>query len=181
MPFETKAIPNKVSDLFYYDEKSISLLRHSTPRGGSIVGDVAGCIDNRGYWRVKVDGIPYRVSRVIWKLFVGDIPNGMVVDHINGNKTDDRLYNLRIVEQGMNTRNARMRKDNTSGVTGVSYNKRDDKWISFYSINGEFKTKTFAVKQFGHDKAKEMAIKFRKSSISSLIDAGAGSTERHGS
>lgn len=62
------------------------------------------------------------------------VPDGMMVDHINHPsrnqpKYDNRKQNLRFVTSRQNTINSTIRSDNTSGVTGVSYNKRTQKWI----------------------------------------------------
>ena len=57
-------------------------------------------------------------------------PDGMETDHINGNKLDNRKDNLRICTHAENGRNAKMRKDNTSGYKGVYFHKRDKHWVA---------------------------------------------------
>lgn len=52
-----------------------------------------------------------------------DIPENTVIDHINGNTTDNRIENIRITSQSYNARNARKKKNNTSGVTGINITK----------------------------------------------------------
>jgi hypothetical protein len=61
----------------------------------------------------------------------------MVIDHINGDKTDNRICNLRIATQSQNAANAANRKNNTSGFRGVS--RRGNKWQSYITVNGKRK------------------------------------------
>lgn len=57
-------------------------------------------------------------------------PEGMVIDHINGNTLDNRRCNLRIATQTQNQRNEKLRKNNTSGFKGVHYSRLLKKWIA---------------------------------------------------
>jgi hypothetical protein len=68
----------------------------------------AGYLTERGWLRVKVDNTHYRVHRIAWKMFYGeDPPVGLDIDHINRNRTDNRISNLRIVTRSDNVRNSR--------------------------------------------------------------------------
>jgi hypothetical protein len=60
-------------------------------------------------------------------------------DHINNNPLDNRRENLRLATVGQNNHNARRRKDNTSGFKGVSWGKREKKWVVHISIEGKSK------------------------------------------
>lgn len=64
-------------------------------------------------------------------------PKGMVVDHINHNPLDNRKSNLRICTQRQNVINSSKRSNNTSGVTGVSWNKVKGKWMSVIVVDGK--------------------------------------------
>ena len=64
-----------------------------------------------------------------------DCPDNLIRDHINRNKLDNRKENIRITTNQINTINTDIRKDNTSGHKGVSYNKNSGKWRSYISIN----------------------------------------------
>lgn len=66
--------------------------------------------------------------RVIWMIVHGKIPDGYEIDHINGDRSDNRLANLRAVAPGENQKNNCAPINNTSGVVGVSWFKREGKW-----------------------------------------------------
>lgn len=102
-------------------------------------GTVAGDINRQGYRRMVIDGKRRQAHRMIWIFANGDIPDGIQIDHINGVRSDNRLTNLRLVTNAENQRNRSMRSDNTSGFPGVSWNKRDSKWVAQMGINGRAK------------------------------------------
>ena len=88
---------------------------------------------------------------------------GQCVDHINGDPLDNRKENIRICTLSQNSQNRRQRKDNTSGLKGVSWAKREKKWVSYIRSGGKhlwlgyFNDKNDAAKAY--DKA---VIKYRK-------------------
>ena len=62
---------------------------------------------------------------------------GQIIDHINGNRLDNRMANLRVVNRQQNAFNTGMRSDNTSGHIGVSWSKAKSKWVAQIQINGK--------------------------------------------
>lgn len=105
------------------------------------------CVETKGYARSGKE----RLHR-----FIMHPPKGLQVDHINRNKLDNRRCNLRIVTNQQNHFNRPVNKNNTSGVTGVSYNKAAKKWACQISLNGRCKFS-------GLFDTKEEAIAKRKS------------------
>lgn len=55
-------------------------------------------VDDKDYKACTLDGVNYRIHRLKYEAFVGEIPEGMIVDHINRNRLDNRLENLRLVD-----------------------------------------------------------------------------------
>jgi len=72
--------------------------------------------------------------RLAWALHFGEWPKGLI-DHINHNGLDNRIENLRDVDVSSNNRNTSLRKDSTSGVAGVSWDRSQSKWIAQININ----------------------------------------------
>jgi hypothetical protein len=85
------------------------------------------------YVKVCVMGKRLLAHRVIWMLVHGQWPDD--IDHINGCSTDNRLVNLRSVDRTTNLRNRARFKNNTSGVTGVVWTKRSQKWRAQIRVN----------------------------------------------
>ena len=75
-------------------------------------------------------------GKLLHRIIMGE-PEDLVVDHINRDPLDNRRENLRIVTQQENTMNMSMSKRNKSGVPGVSWNKRDNKWLA--TITSKYK------------------------------------------
>lgn len=75
------------------------------------------------------------LHRVIWVYMTGRLPDGDI-DHINGNKRDNRWLNLRDVTRSVNMQNAPLRSDNRSGTQGVFWCENLGRWRSMISVNG---------------------------------------------
>lgn len=101
-------------------------------------GDIAGHVDNQGYWRLCVDGERYGAQRLAWLYMKGDWPIGEV-DHRDTNQLNNRWENLREASHHQNVANASKRKDNISGFKGVSWNSRHRRWVAQANVNGKRK------------------------------------------
>lgn len=88
-----------------------------------------------GYLAGYVFGRPYLVHRVAWLLSTGSWPVRLI-DHIDGDGTNNRLGNLRDVASSINQRNTKRRSDNTSGVTGVRWDAARSKWVARIYVDG---------------------------------------------
>ena len=116
----------RVRELLDYDPAT-GVFRWRETRGGVRVGSIAGRVNARGYCEIGVDGRLAGAHRLAWIHVHGAIVDGRVVDHIDGNKCDNRLCNLRAVTVSENNRN-RHRPAGKNPVVGVSWDKARGKW-----------------------------------------------------
>lgn len=125
-----------VRTAFRYDDGHLIWVRPPSvhPR---LVGQVAGTVIG-GYRRVKVEGRIYGVHRLIWLYHYGELP--AEIDHINGDKLDNRVENLRSVTHLQNMRNLPLRSDNKSGVHGVMWEKGKKLWVARIHRDGKLVT-----------------------------------------
>lgn len=102
------------------------------------MNDIAGKSNTAfGYGRIRVDGHSYLSHRLAWKMFYGEDPQqGYDIDHINGNRCDNRITNLRLATRNENALNVPLRRNNTSEFRGVSFNKQTQKWEAYFTANG---------------------------------------------
>lgn len=98
-------------------------------------GCIAGSLRDQksGYIRIVINGKKYYAHRLAFLYVYGSIPR--FVDHKNGDTTDNRIDNLRSTTILENSKNLKVRKSSVSGVTGVTYSRRDNLWISSIRIN----------------------------------------------
>lgn len=126
----------------HYDYLDGNLYRKNH-KFSSYNGIKAGYIDKRGYVRTKLSSKMTFAHRVIWEMHNGEVPDGMEIDHINGVKDDNRIENLRCVDRWINCKNASMRVDNKTGVTGVTYSKSKNRFIAQIQKDGVRINKSF--------------------------------------
>ena len=92
-------------------------------------GDVAGGVSSGKYARIGIEGQQYLLHRIIWKLYTGEEPG--YIDHLNGNKLDNRICNLNSTTSSQNNFNRSKNYRNTSGHRGVTLIRRNLKkrWL----------------------------------------------------
>jgi hypothetical protein len=122
--------------------------------GRSKKGSIAGTKRKDGYCAIRFNNKGYLLHRLAWKIVNKSNPTG-VIDHINHNKSDNRICNLRDVSFIENRRNSLMYSTNKSGYSGVYWSKNDKKWRIGYRID-----KKVCYKFFTHI---EDAVLFKKS------------------
>lgn len=93
-------------------------------------GREAGSPDRNGHLVVQVNKKRYMAHRLAWLLHYGDQPSG-VVDHINGETSDNRISNLRVVTTQVNQQNRRTaQKNSKSGLLGASLHRHTGRWMA---------------------------------------------------
>lgn len=185
----------KLNELYKYDESSPTCLRWAVDIYSGrwknfknvSIGDVAGGMSNSGYYQVRKERKLQLVHRVIWEMHYGIIEQGKFIDHIDGDRTNNKLDNLRLVSRAGNARNCTPRYDNTSGTVGVKLciNRLRSGNIARYwracwtDLQGKERSKSFNVNKFGEEGAYNLAVEYRQNMIEDLNSQGAGYTDRH--
>ena len=130
---------------------------------------------------VMYKGKNYAVSRIVYFLNFPDMDQSLIVDHRDGNPLNNNISNLRLVSNLINSRN--IKKRDSTEITGVDYRLTNGYgyWRARYQTKNKLTVeKLFSCLILGFEKAKELAITFRKEGIINENLDGAGYTERHG-
>lgn len=149
----------RLKELFNYCPDSGDLTRSKGVRGAK--QGVARSVNACGYIVIRIDYKLYLAHRLAWLYVHGKLPCGEI-DHINGTRDDNRIINIREVSHTDNMKNASIKSNNKSGVTGVIWSEKKKRWHSFIHISGKkmhlgsFKNKDGAVKA-----RKDAEVKFK--------------------
>jgi len=122
----------QLRELISFDAKSGRMWwkdRPTDPRWSSRYSETEAFlnVDSNGYLRSSIFGKNYRAHRVLWALVNGRWPRYQI-DHIDGDRTNNSIYNLREVTNATNCKNKCICSDNTSGVKGVRWHTQQHKW-----------------------------------------------------
>lgn len=150
---DIKPLPSleRLNELFLYDAESGDLRWKAVPQHfkRAKIGDLVGTIGARGYRVIGIAGFYYLAHRIIWKMATGNEPVDQI-DHIDGDRLNNRWANLRSATNGQNRWNTKLGKNNTSGTKGVYWDANRRVWTA--SVNG---------KRIGRFKDKQDAINVR--------------------
>ena len=129
-----KLVFEEMDRLFRYESETGDIFNKiDRGNGGRFkAGEIATSRSGNGYLQVQFtrDGsiVSYLAHRLAWLLYYGVDPGAKEVDHIDGNKMNCQISNLRLVDHQGNARNQRKRSTNTSGIMGVCWHKSTDRW-----------------------------------------------------
>jgi hypothetical protein len=176
-------------DYLYYSTDSLTFLRWKESRGGSLKDSVAGKLGYRrngqhSSIRVQLHKKLYQAHRIIYELMVGKIPDGFVIDHVDGNPFNNLLENLQVKTPANNARNRKKHVNNTSGVAGVSLRKTNrgknmSYSVSYQDSDGSRKFKNFSLLKYGKEQALRLATDWRDANITRLKELGFDYTDRN--
>ena len=141
-------------------QQELKRLLHYTPETGEFfwkvdikrvhAGDIAGSGTKTGYTDIRIAQRTYKAHRLAWLYVNGQFPD-YLIDHINNDGKDNRITNLREADRAENGWNARKKRNNTSGTTGVYTDKRYGTWLAEIFVRGKkhrlgtFNTKISAI------------------------------------
>lgn len=130
------------------------------PNGRVPVGKPCGNRNKDGYLRIQVERRIYMAHHLVWLWHHGTMPK-LYIDHIDRNKANNRIENLREVSHAENMQNqGTTHKSNKSGFLGVSWCKKQKKWVAQIGVNkikkylGAFEEKELAHKAYLAEKQK---------------------------
>ena len=127
---------DELKSLFWYHpEFGVFYWRQELRNGAIKPFDMAGCKDKDGYTQIKLKGRVYRAHKLAWLYMYGETPR--MVDHINGDRSDNRIANLRLASVKQNNENTTLRRDNKTGCRGVSFSQREGKYVARVEHNGK--------------------------------------------
>jgi len=92
-------------------------------------------LKSNGYLEITSNNVIFKAHALAWYFVHGEYPKGKYqIDHIDHDKQNNAISNLRKVTASQNQRNRKLNKNNTSGFTGVVFHKPSDKWFSFIRL-----------------------------------------------
>ena len=119
----------ELKEYFKYDRDTGKLFWNKRPSNRVIVGSEVGNYNDQGYKVCRFKGKALRVHRVVWAITKGEHPSEFI-DHINGDRGDNRIDNLRVVSNAQNLQNMKQAK-------GYTFHKKSNKFITQIAVNKE--------------------------------------------
>lgn len=128
----------RLRELFYY-EKETGLFFRKVAISNVKAGKLTGSKNTAGHMGFRVDKKMCLAHRLAWLYTYGKWPDGQI-DHINGQRSDNRIANLRDVSASINAQNTRLpRSDNKTGFLGVSWKACANKYVAQIQVNSKIK------------------------------------------
>ena len=130
----------RANELFHYDPSS-GIVRWLFWKKKTLshrvnVGDEAGTISpTDGYRQIQFNRNLYRAHRIVMLMHTKGFDTSLQIDHVNHERDDNRIENLRMVTNSINGKNTKMHKNNTTGVTGVTLDKNRNKYKAQIVVN----------------------------------------------
>ena len=127
----------QLKQILKYDPKTGEFIwkvnRSSNARAGSVAGTL-----NNGYIQIMISGKIYYAHHLVWLYVYGYLPEHEI-DHIDRNKSNNKINNLRHATRQCNARNIGLQCNNTSGIKGVYWHKQSDKWHAKIKVNNKLR------------------------------------------
>jgi hypothetical protein len=132
-----------LQEFLAYDAETGKLIWKKKPSKNISAGNLAGYYSKTGYVQIGISGKIYYGHRVAWAIYYNETPPKMI-DHINNDKLDNRICNLRSASNAENMRNMGKTKRNKTGYKGVYYHQKNKKYIAAIG----YKMKTIYIGSF---------------------------------
>ena len=125
----------KLKALFDYDPATGNLIRKTRTANSVQVGDVAGSKNSDGYIQISIDSKPHMAHRLVWIWHGKELPQ--FINHINRDKVDNRIENLRPATRSENMHNKDTSKRSASGHRGVMWYAPTKEWLARLMVDGQ--------------------------------------------
>ena len=152
------------------DYPNYQVSNYGNVRNAITLKNLSLCVNGNGYQQISLKKKNKTVHRLVMETFAFNIYNKRFIDHIDGNKTNNCIFNLRYATQQENNFNQKLRCDNTSGYKGVLWHKKREKWVAQIYL----KTKLIHI---GYYNDKEDAIEARRRKARELFGCFIHSSE----
>ena len=126
----------RLKEVLHYDPDTGVFTRITKSAQRVNIGDVAGFINNAGYRIIGIDSVQYLAHRLAFLYMTGSFPSHDT-DHKYGNKADNRWEKIRSATRQKNARNQKIRSTNKSGVNGVYWVERLNKWLASIEVDSK--------------------------------------------
>lgn len=133
-PIHLAPTVEQIKKLFNYD-KETGIFTFASDRGSKKKGDIAGAINPAGYRLLRIDYILWMAHQCAWLYHYGEWPTQMI-DHINRERADNRIENLRLVDYSESGYNRAVSRSKTKGVY---YNKKNSNFMVQFTIDGKLR------------------------------------------
>jgi len=131
----TNLTAERLRSLLLYDPETGYFCWRIT-KANKNAGELAGCIAPSGYVFIGIDGRIYRAHRLVWLYLHGVWPENQM-DHVNLDRSDNRIANLRLASSAQNKANRRKDCRNRSGLKGAYWDRERQNWSSFIKTGGK--------------------------------------------
>ena len=148
----------------YYNYKTGEFTRLKNLPGQYRIGDTAGGFSKEGYVLIRVRKKQYKGHRLAWLYMTGELLNSHThIDHIDGNRANNKWENLRIATKSENGLNRGKNKNNTSGTKGIYFeNGRFPRLIALFTFEGKVYRKTIRLTWNTREEAEKKLILWLK-------------------
>ena len=137
---KAKALPSLgyVQEHLRYDPNTGLFWWKKQNKSGRSLFNPAGYLHTQSnYWMLYIDGQKYRAHRIAWLLYYKQDPGRFQIDHIDRDRRNNKIDNLRLVTPQQNHFNKGTPSNSTSGVTGVHWRKKNKKWQAHGRLDGK--------------------------------------------
>lgn len=159
MNYRNDLTPDELKSMLIYNEITGEFLWKDNAIRRHVSGNVAGNKSVWGYVEIRLNRKLYKAHRLAWLYHYGKWPAD-AIDHIDGDRANNRIANLREASSADNSQNLSVRKTSISGINGVSYDSSRGMWLAQLSVNKtrvlnkRFKTKDEAARAYAAAKMK---------------------------